>query len=134
MLTTISTTIFLTRPHYLMRDFAKSPIVEGKSVLAEELCRPFSEEMKNINSRAYTYTPYYNDGNKDGKNARQQRRVVPYSELWKDENLGEFDSLRAIRDFVVNCHERERRAKEEEQEAQERRKDDAGDDNDVFIC
>ena len=140
MLTGISTTIFLTRPHYLMRDFAKSPLIEGKSVLAEESCRPFSEEMKNINSRLYTYTPYYNviqqanNSNEDGKNAIQQRRVVPYSELWKDENLGEFDSLRAIRDFVVNCHERERRAKEEEQEAQERGKDDAGDDNDVFIC
>jgi hypothetical protein len=33
--------------------------------------------------------------------------VVPYSELWKDENLGGYGSLRAVRDFVANCRERE---------------------------
>lgn len=103
MLTGISTTVFLTRPHYLMKDFSNAPLLEGKSVLAEELCLPFRKEMDNVNGMFHTYTPYTN-ANKD---MPVQRQVVPYSELWKDENLGEFDSLRSIRDFVVNCHERE---------------------------
>ena len=116
-----------------MKDFAHAPLLEGKSVLAEELCVPFSKEMKNINDGMYTYTKY-NDPNssKDGTTV-EQRQVVPYSELWKDENLGEFDSLRAIRDFVYNCHEREKRDQKEKDE-------DSGDDadnvdaNDVFVC
>ena len=129
----ISTTLFLTERYQLMKDFAHAPLLEGKSVLAEELCVPFSKEMKNINDGMYTYTKY-NDPNssKDGTTV-EQRQVVPYSELWKDENLGEFDSLRAIRDFVYNCHEREKRNQKEKDE-------DSGDDADnvdaydVFVC
>jgi hypothetical protein len=36
-----------------------------------------------------------------------QNNVVSFKELWKDENLGDFDSLRAIRGFVENCHKRD---------------------------
>jgi hypothetical protein len=32
-----------------------------------------------------------------------------------DENLGDFDSLRAIRDFVIHCHMRERRIQRDNQ-------------------
>jgi hypothetical protein len=38
-----------------------------------------------------------------------KKGVISYSELWKEENSGEFDSLRAVRDFVANCHERDER-------------------------
>lgn len=109
MLFGISTTVFLTRPHYLMKDLASTPLLEGKSVLAEELCVPFREEMKNVNGQVHIYTSPYNNGNTD--TSVERRHAMPYSDLWKDENLGEFDSLRAIRDFVSNCHEREKVAK-----------------------
>mmetsp|Transcript_7017 Transcript_7017/g.17421 ORF Transcript_7017/g.17421 Transcript_7017/m.17421 type:complete len:431 (-) Transcript_7017:190-1482(-) len=105
----ISTTVFLSRPHDLMKDFSSAPLLEGKSALAEELCLPVREEMENVNKMFHTYTPYKNANNED---IPDQRRVVPYSDLWKDENLGEFESLRAIRDFVVNCHERDNVARQ----------------------
>lgn len=131
MLVGISTTLFLTRPQELMQDFAKAPLLKGKSVFAEELCTPFSDEMKNINEMTYTYTPY-----KDLE--AQQQTVIPYSELWKDENLGEFDSLRAIRDFVHNCHKREEleRRKTEKRETIDGSSDEEDDidHNNVFIC
>ena len=130
MLVGISTTLFLTRPQELMQDFAKAPLLKGKSVFAEELCTPFSDEMKNINEMTYTYTPY------KGSEAQQQK-VIPYSELWRDENLGEFDSLRAIRDFVHNCHQREeleRRKTEKRVVDSSSDEDDDVDHNNVFIC
>ena len=132
MLVGISTTLFLTRPQELMQDFAKAPLLKGKSVFAEELCTPFSDEMKNINEMTYTYTPY-----KDSE-AQQQQKMIPYSELWKDGNLGEFDSLRAIRDFVHNCHKREEleRRKTEKRETIDGSSDEEDDidHNNVFIC
>ena len=88
----ISTTIFLTDKHRLLHDFAHAPLLEGRSVLAEELCLPFQKEMMaNITTV----------GDDDAAKASD--------DLWHDENLGEFDSLRAIRDFVTHCHLRERR-------------------------
>ena len=36
MLVGISTTLFLTRPQELMQEFAKAPLLKGKSVFAEE--------------------------------------------------------------------------------------------------
>jgi len=131
MLVGISTTLFLTRPQELMQDFARAPLLKGKSVFAEELCTPFSDEMKNINEMTYTYTPY-----KDLE--AQQQTVIPYSELWRDENLGEFDSLRAVRDFVHNCHKREEleRRKTEKRETIDGSSDEEDDidHNNVFIC
>jgi len=110
MLIGISTTIFLTSPSNLMKDLSDAPLVEGKSALAEELCLPFREEMRNVNGLYHTYT-LYNANNVGNGNRNDtmpdQRQVVPYSNLWKEENLGDFDSLRSIRDFVSNCHERE---------------------------
>ena len=96
----ISTSIFLSRPHFLLRDFAESPSLQGRSVLREELCGEFSNEMERVNERYHTYNSEYNPE----KGAPIQKQVVSYREMWKDENLGEFDSLRAIRDFVDNCH------------------------------
>ncbi|KAL7528231.1 hypothetical protein ACHAXR_002339 [Thalassiosira sp. AJA248-18] len=109
MLVGISTTLFLTRPDYLMKDVSNAPLLPGKSALAEELCLPFREEMKRVNTMFHTYTPY-NANSKDTMPV--QRQVVPYSDLWREENLADFDSLRAIRDFVINCHEREKAAKQ----------------------
>jgi len=114
MLIGISTTIFLTSPSNLMKDLSDAPLVEGKSALAEELCLPFGEEMRNMNGLYHTYTIYNANNTGNGNrndNMPAQRQVVPYSNLWKEENLGDFDSLRSIRDFVLNCHEREEFAK-----------------------
>lgn len=110
MLFGISATIFLTRPHYLMKDLSDTPLLEGRSVLAEELCVPFCEEMTKVNDQVHTYiTPYNNV--RDETMGVERRQVMPYSDLWKDENLGGFESLRAIRDFCSNCQEREKVAK-----------------------
>lgn len=132
MLVGISTTLFLTRPQELMQDFAKAPLLKGKSVFAEELCTPFSNEMKNINeSMTYTYTPY------EDSSEAQQQKVIPYERLWRDENLGEFDSLRAVRDFVHNCHQREeleRRKTEKRDMVDSSDEDDDVDHHNVFIC
>ncbi|KAL3760653.1 hypothetical protein ACHAWU_002163 [Discostella pseudostelligera] len=92
----ISTTIFLLDKHRLLHDFAHAPLLEGRSVLTEELCVPFQKEvMANITTVV------------DDKDATKAS-----DDLWHDENLGEFDSLRAIRDFVVHCHMRERTIEE----------------------
>ena len=92
----MSTTIYLTRPAILLQDLSRSPLLPGKSVLSEELCEPFTKEMQKINEGFHTYSVG------DDK----QKNVVSYSEIWRDENLGEFDSLRAVRDFVINCNKR----------------------------
>ena len=103
MLIGISTSIYLTQPQILMRDFSHAPLLQGKSVLSEELCVPFTEEMERINSGFHTYSIGNN------LNEATQNNVISYREIWNDENLGEFDSLRAVRDFVLSCHERERK-------------------------
>mmetsp|Transcript_40910 Transcript_40910/g.69940 ORF Transcript_40910/g.69940 Transcript_40910/m.69940 type:complete len:620 (-) Transcript_40910:116-1975(-) len=116
MLVGISTSIFLTDTSSLMRDVSTLPLVEGKSVLAEELCEPFATEMERVNGMDHLYTSSWTggstddmDGDGDGDGVVAQKKVVSYAELWKDENLNDFDSLRSIRDFVVNCHEREKK-------------------------
>lgn len=109
MLVGISTTVFLTSPSNLMADLSRAPLLEGRSALAEELCAPFAQEVERVNAAYHTYTPY--DANNDGADAPAQRRAVSYSELWRDENLGDFDGLRAVRDFVCNCRARERVAR-----------------------
>lgn len=113
MLIGISTSIFLTRPRYLMKDLSNAPLLEGKSVLAEELCLPFREETKNVNEMFHTYTlRNNNDATTSNEDMPVLRQVAPYSALWKDENCADFDSLRSIRDFVINCQEREKVAKQ----------------------
>ena len=101
LLVGISTSIFLTRPADLLNDFSNAPLLKGKSVLREELCPPFSQEMELINQGYHTYTP---SGMNNTKEMMKKKQVVSFQELWKDENMGDFDSLKAIRDFVENCH------------------------------
>ena len=118
MLFGINAAVFLSRPDRLMADFAAAPLLGGESALAEELCGPFSDEMDAVNGRATTTTMRRArggdaDGGGGGDAAEEEEEeeegavVVPYSELWKDENLGGYGSLRAVRDFVANCRERE---------------------------
>ena len=132
----ISTAVFLTDRKQLLQDIANAPLVEGRnSVFVDELCLPFMNEMEEVNAKVHTTTIRRRTSHNtttscddDADNGRQQeggdrlnKHVVemeeeeenvivdvPYSELWKDENLGEYDSLRTIRDFVVNCHVRKR--------------------------
>ena len=93
----ISTTIFLSDKQRLLHDFAHAPLVEGRSVLAEELCMPFQKEIM--------------ENNKD-----DDATITSSEELFQhDENLGDFDSLRAIRDFVIHCHMREKRIQRDNQ-------------------
>jgi len=102
----ISTTLFLMTPGILMKDLSNSPLLEGRSVLVEELCLPLREEMENMKQASYiTYDT-------NASNDVSERNVLPYSEIWKDENLQDFYSLRALRDFVTNCREREEIAKQ----------------------
>jgi hypothetical protein len=103
LLVGISTSIFLTRPVDLLNDFSSAPLIQGRSVLSEELCQLFSEEMDQINQGYHIYSPPPR-----GQNSAAEKQVVSFQELWKNENLGDFESLRAIRDFVQNCHQRER--------------------------
>ncbi|KAL7455290.1 hypothetical protein ACHAWC_006837 [Mediolabrus comicus] len=100
LLVGISTSIFLTRPDDLLKDFAKTPLLQGKSVLSEELCQPFSQEMYRINQGYHVYNAPSIDNS-------TEKQVISFQELWKDDNIGELESLKAIRDFVVNCHKRE---------------------------
>jgi hypothetical protein len=100
LLVGISTSIFLTRPTDLLKDFAKTPLLQGKSVLSEELCQPFSQEMYRINQGYHVYNAPSIDNS-------TEKQVISFQELWKDDNICELESLKAIRDFVVNCHERE---------------------------
>ncbi|KAL3793698.1 hypothetical protein ACHAWO_000508 [Cyclotella atomus] len=104
----ISTTIYLTRPKVLLQDLSSSPLLSGKSVLSEELCKPFREEMETVNREFHTYNTNHGYKDESGQNV-QKKGVISYSELWKEENLCEFDSLRAVRDFVANCRERDER-------------------------
>ena len=90
----------------LMKDASDAPLLEGKSILAEELCVPFGMEMESVNR-----TPHVYAAGGDGVDGVSQKLVAPYSDLWKDENLQDFDSLRAVRDFVVSCREREKIAR-----------------------
>ena len=115
LLVGISTTIFLTDSTTLMKDFSKAPLLEGKSVLTEELCIPFRREMKKVNRMHHQYTVYNPNGDNNSSSSTampSRKEIISYKELWNDDNLGEFDSLRAIRDFVDNCHRREVVAKE----------------------
>jgi len=107
LLVGISTSIFLTRTEDLLQDVSKAPLLQGKSVLREELCPPFTQEMNSINRGYHTYTPSGNDADKKQK--------VSFQELWKDENIGDFDTLKAIRDFVANCQREGNGDKDEEQ-------------------
>jgi hypothetical protein len=106
LLVGISTSIFLTRPEDLLQDVSKAPLLQGKSVLREELCPPFIREMEQINRGYHTYTP---------SNADEKKQIVSFQDLWKDENIGDFATLKAIRDFVANCHRAENEDKDEEQ-------------------
>ena len=81
-------------------------MLPGKSILSEELCEPFTQEMERVNSNVYSYDIVSSE--KDG---RKEKGVVSFGEIWEEDNLGEFDSLRAVRNFVRNCRERERREK-----------------------
>jgi len=107
LLVGISTSIFLTRTEDLLQDVSKAPLLQGKSVLREELCPPFTQEMKSINRGYHTYTPSGNDAD--------EKQKVSFQELWKDENIGDFDTLKAIRDFVANCQREGNGDKDEEQ-------------------
>ena len=93
LLVGISTSIFLTRPEDLLQDVSKAPLLPGKSVLREELCVPFTQEMDIINRGYHTYT-----------GADEKKQIVSFQDIWKDENIGDFATLKAIRDFVANCH------------------------------
>lgn len=103
LLVGISTSIFLTRPEDLLQDVSEAPLLPGKSVLREELCPSFTREMEQINQGYHTYN-----------GVEEKQVVVPFQDLWKDENIGDFDSLKAIRDFVANCHRAENAGEDEE--------------------
>eukprot|EP00573_Skeletonema_grethae_P000477 CAMPEP_0201687682 /NCGR_PEP_ID=MMETSP0578-20130828/1633_1 /ASSEMBLY_ACC=CAM_ASM_000663 /TAXON_ID=267565 /ORGANISM="Skeletonema grethea, Strain CCMP 1804" /LENGTH=435 /DNA_ID=CAMNT_0048171853 /DNA_START=108 /DNA_END=1415 /DNA_ORIENTATION=- len=107
LLVGISTSIFLTRPEDLLEDAAKAPLLPGKSVLREELCPSFTREMERINQGYHTYTT-------SSRNGVDEKQVVSFQDLWKDENIGDFASMKAIRDFVANCHRAESADKDEE--------------------
>ncbi|KAL3806124.1 hypothetical protein ACHAXA_004990 [Cyclostephanos tholiformis] len=123
----MSVSAFLTRSDVLASDLATAPLLDGDSVLAEELCGPFVNQMDVVNGMTMTRrrspppSPLEHrsvDDDGGGPNsielamtaADEVEGEVSYSDIWKDENLGDFDSLRAIRDFVANCREREIRA------------------------
>ena len=93
-----------------MKDFSNAPLLEGKSVLSDELCGPFRREMDKLNGMYHTYKTYNTTNSNNGSSS--QKQVISYKELWRDENLGDFESLRAIRSFVDNCHMREDAAKQ----------------------
>jgi hypothetical protein len=87
----------------------------NRSVIVEELCIPFSIEMDKINTSSMIVqrnTPHRrHDDNKDKVDNKEivedtttTTETVSYSELWKDENLNDYITLRSIRDFVTNCH------------------------------
>lgn len=103
MLIGISTSVFLTRPKMLLKDLSETPLLEGKSVVSEELCATFTEEMQRVNQKFHTYNT---NPNSNG-DVLAQTDKISFQEMWKDENLGEYESLRAIRNFVANCHKRE---------------------------
>jgi hypothetical protein len=89
---------------------------KNKSVIVEELCIPFSIEMDKINTSSMIVvrpnTPHRRhdkDEEEDNKEIEEDtatttEEIVSYSELWKDENLNDYITLRSIRDFVTNCH------------------------------
>ena len=110
MLFGMSTSIFLTQRQRLMSDLAAAPLLPGKSILSEELCQPFTDEMERINNGFHTYSIGSNP-----EDDSSVKNVIPFGELWRDENLGEFDSLRAIRQFVLNCQKRNVRNKEKKE-------------------
>ena len=101
MLLGMSTALFLTNSSALMDDAARTPLLEGRSVLAEELCVAFREEMEAVNRSPRACAP-------QSVAAPAHRCVVPYADLWKEEHLRDADGLRAVRDFVTNCRARER--------------------------
>ena len=86
----------------------------NKSVIVEELCIPFSNEMDKINTSSILVrnTPPHRqdheveevDNDDDEGTTTTTTEEVSYSELWKDENLNDYITLRSIRDFVANCH------------------------------
>ena len=134
----ISTTLFLIDRYQLLQDVASLPLRilnndnddnetktiitsinsssssggsrhVNKSVIVEELCIPFSNEMDKINTSSILVRntpPHRQDheveevDNDDDEGTTE----VSYSELWKDENLNDYITLRSIRDFVANCH------------------------------
>ena len=110
MLFGMSTLIFLTQQQRLVSDLAATPLLPGRSILSEELCQPFTDEMERINNGFHTYSIGSNP-----EDDSSVKNVVPFGEIWRDENLGEFDSLRAIRQFVLNCRKRDVRNKEKKE-------------------
>eukprot|EP00956_Cyclotella_meneghiniana_P016517 scaffold26080_cov43-Cyclotella_meneghiniana.AAC.6 len=107
----MSTSIFLTQRQQLLNDLASAPLLSGNSILSEELCQPFTNEMERINRGYYTYSIGSNP-----EDDSSVKNVIPFRELWRDDNLGEFDSLRSIRQFVINCQKRDLRSKQKEDE------------------
>ena len=134
----ISTTLFLTDRYQLLQDVASLPLRMlnndnddnettitsisssssggsrhvNKSVIVEELCIPFSNEMDKINTSSILVrnTPPHRQDHEveeednDNVEGTTTTEEVSYSELWKDENLYDYITLRSIRDFVANCH------------------------------
>ena len=104
----LSSAAFLSEPEEMARDMAKTPLLR-KSVIAETLCLPFRHEKRTIDVSFKTYDI------KDSRDSSgpSKRQVVPMSGIWTDANTGDFESLRAIRDFVSNCQAREEAAREQ---------------------
>ena len=67
----------------MMRKFAEIPLVQGRSLLSEQLCADFAEEFRRTSPGVW-------DRNGD-----------------IDEVGGEYDFRRTIRGFIVNCRRRE---------------------------
>lgn len=108
----LSSAAFLSEPEEVARDMSRTPLLR-KSVIAETLCLPFCHEKRTIDSSFKTYDV------KDGRDhsAPSRRQVVPMSEIWTDANTQDFESLRAIRNFVSNCQAREEAAREQAADA-----------------
>ena len=93
----LSSTAFLSEPKEVARDLAKTPLLR-KSAIAETLCLPFCNEKRTIDST-------FKQGG------------LPMSAIWTDANTQDFESLRAVRDFVSNCQAREEAAREQAADA-----------------
>jgi len=76
-----STTIFLTDVDKLRTDMSVIPLVEGRSLVSDDLCGDFTKEYK--------------------------KRPQSFWDGWDGVNAEEQPSLNAIRAFVLNCKKRE---------------------------
>jgi len=85
--------LFFVDKNLLMKDFAEIPLVEGRSLLAEELCDDFTTEFQKFDPQIWNRNhPSLSSGGGSSVNTDSGRR--------------ETDFRNAIQGFVVNCRKR----------------------------